>query len=394
MQLNKFLKSMPQVLFLGVLCLLYLILFCYLDNLQFPPMWDEIHFWQTTLRFSENLVPSLSLLRNYGELNTPLPFIFFGFIEHLFKGGIFVGRLLNLILSFAMTYLIGQAAITHGKNPFLVLLGLMLFPYYLWSSGYFYTDIMAAFFVFLGFWFYQRERDALSSIAFVLAIASRQYMLAFPLAIAAYELLLTYRDGFKLNRRWLAPLFAAGSILGWILLFGGLAPQAAFSSNGLAVPVVQQSLGSIGLSSSLYFLSCVGFYFVGMEWLLFSRKINLRNLITRKNCFLAFCFIILFILFPPLETHGLLGKGLEIFPREYLKLCSLCGLALVAAIRFEHFNLAFWLLLTNCGIMLKAYPWDKYLLPLLVVFWYLKAIDRLDVKLDKHARIKASGGDK
>ena len=386
MQLNKFLKSKSNVLFIAALCLLYLTLFLYLDNLQFTSVWDEVHFWQTTLRFSQHPIPSLELLRNYGELNTPLPFIIFGTLEYVFKGGIFFGRLLNLILSFTMTYLIGKSALSCEEGSLLSLLGLLLFPYYLWSSGYFYTDIMAAFFVFLGFWFYQRERHILSSIAFVLAIASRQYMLAFPLAIAIHEVILTCKSEFKLDRRWLAPLLAAGSILGWILLFGGLAPQVAITTVG-AVPAVQKSLWAVGLSSSLYFLSCVGFYFVTLEWLLFNRKIKLQKLVMRKNCFLAFCLIILFILFPPLDAHGLLVQKLELLSMEFLKLCLLYGLALVAVIRFAHFNLAFWILLMSCGIMLKAYPWDKYLLPILVVFWYFKAINQLDVTPENSLRI-------
>ncbi len=397
MELDKFLKlPNSQVLFILGICVLYFTLFIYLDHLQSSPLWDEVHFWQTTLRFSQQPIPSLELLRSYGELNTPLPFILFGVFEHLFKGGIFVGRLLNLTLSFAITYLIGINALKRKKTSILALGGLLLFPYYLWTSAYLYTDIIAAFFVFFGFWFYHQESHSLSSIAFVLAISSRQYMLAFPLAIATHELILICKSGFKLDICWLAPLLAAGSILGWILLFGGLAPQSVLISslapqfvlmNGsIEAPTIQKSLWAFSLSTSLYFLSCVGFYFVGVEWLLFNRKINLQKLITQKNCFLGFCLIILFILFPPLETHGLLGKGLKLLRMEFLELCLLYGLALIAAVRFTRFNLAFWILLMNCGIMLKAYPWDKYLLPLLVVFWYLKSIDQLDATPENNLR--------
>ena len=37
--------------------------------------------------------------------------------------------------------------------------------------------------------------------------------------------------------------------------------------------------------------------------------------------------------------------------------------------KFDVISLSVWL---NCLIMMKAYPWDKYVLPLVVVFWYLK----------------------
>ena len=381
-----------QTIFIVAIGLLYLALFIHLDKLQFSPVWDESHFWQTTLRFSQQPIPSLELLRSYGELNTPLPFIIFGILEYWFKGGLFVGRLLNLGLSLVMTYLIGRAALSCNYTSLLALGGLLLFPYYLWSSGYFYTDIMGAFFVFLGFWLYQRQRHCLSSVAFVLAIASRQYMLAFPLAIAVYEFISVYKGGFKLDRSWIAPLLAASSILGWILLFGGLAPQAAFTNESIQVPSIQKSSWAVDLSGSLYFLSCLGFYFVGIEWLLFNREMNFQKLITQKNCFFAFCLIILFILFPPLDTHGLLSQGLELSPIAFPRVCLLYGLALMAVIRFaRHPNLAFWILLMNCGIMLRAYPWDKYLLPILVVFWYLKAIARLDATSETHVQVALKG---
>lgn len=388
MKLRDSPDSKSQIIFTVAIGLLYLALFVYLDYLQLPPVWDESHFWQTTLQFSQQPIPSLELLKSYGELNTPLPFIIFGVLEFLFKGGIFAGRLLNLGLSLAMTYLIGRAALRRNYAALLALVGLFLFPYYLWLSGYFYTDIISAFFVFIGFWLHQQQRHWLSSFAFVLAIASRQYMLAFPLAVAVHEFISAYKSRFKLDRSWIAPLLAVSSILGWILLFGGLAPQSAFTNESIQVPSIQKGSWAVDLSGSLYFLSCLGFYFVGLEWLLFSRKMNFQKLITRKNCFFAFFLIILFTLFPPLDTHGLLSHGLDLFPTEFPRVCILYGLAFIAVIRFACCsNLAFWILLINCGVMLRAYPWDKYLLPLLIVFWYLKAINQLDETPDKNLKI-------
>src|SRR6266496_4030805 len=85
---------------------LYLALFFLSQRLTFPEIWDERHYWQTSLFFSHSLIPDLERLRNYGELSTPLPFIMFGALEYFFKWGIFSGRLLNLVLSFMMTCLI------------------------------------------------------------------------------------------------------------------------------------------------------------------------------------------------------------------------------------------------------------------------------------------------
>ena len=76
-----------RVLFLLSVALLYAALFVWRDCLQGPPQWDEVSFWQTSLTFSDRLIPTLDQLRNYEELNTPLPFVLFGMLEYLFHQG-------------------------------------------------------------------------------------------------------------------------------------------------------------------------------------------------------------------------------------------------------------------------------------------------------------------
>ncbi|MGB3640444.1 MAG: hypothetical protein WBA39_23150, partial [Rivularia sp. (in: cyanobacteria)] len=81
-----------KFLFLVGITAIYSALVVWLDFLQAPPIWDEGHFWETSLTFSDKLIPSIDDLRNYGELSTPLPFIIFGALEYLFHQGIFAGR--------------------------------------------------------------------------------------------------------------------------------------------------------------------------------------------------------------------------------------------------------------------------------------------------------------
>ncbi|MEM6450524.1 MAG: hypothetical protein AAF703_09440 [Cyanobacteria bacterium P01_D01_bin.105] len=45
----------------------------YLDFLQGPFWADEGNFWGISLTFSDRLFPTLDSLRDYNELNTPLP---------------------------------------------------------------------------------------------------------------------------------------------------------------------------------------------------------------------------------------------------------------------------------------------------------------------------------
>ena len=59
--------------FLGVAAVYGILTMGWLDYLQAPAIWDEKRFWEASLTFSDSLLPSLDDLRNYGELNTPLP---------------------------------------------------------------------------------------------------------------------------------------------------------------------------------------------------------------------------------------------------------------------------------------------------------------------------------
>ena len=380
-------SRLSVALFLAIV-LVYLLSFLFFQRLDFPLIWDENHFWQTSLSFSESLVPDLNQLRNYGELSTPLPFVIFGTIEHLFKGGVFSARLLNLTLSFLMTFLICLPARKTVRHSLLIGCALLSCPYYLWLSGHLYTDIIAIFFVFLGFWLYIRSRSILSSLSFVLAIASRQYMVAFPLAIAAFELF--SRRHPQMRIRWVSQLVASLSLVGWIFLFNGLTPKMALANPDLpSVPAVQLSWWSLQPNNSLYFLACVGLYFVVPELVLFRRKTVLTDLLTRKSGVAILGLALLFVFFPPpLDAHGILTKLLWSLHADYLKMAGLFVLAILACVRFSRVNLGFWALLMNCGLMMKAYPWDKYVLPLLIVFWYLKSVGALDAAAE---RFKAAG---
>ncbi|BDA72033.1 hypothetical protein CAL7716_061990 [Calothrix sp. PCC 7716] len=407
MEVSQIKTTKYKVFFLSTIIIIYLIVCISLNWLQFTPRWDEPRFWQTTLLFSKTLIPDLNLLRNYGELNTPLPFIIFGNLERFFGGGIFAGRLLNMILSFFIVCTIGLSKPRNYKSSLLAVCGLLLYPYYFQLSSFFYTDIIAAFFVLLGFVFYIRSFNIISNIAFILAIASRQYMLVFPVSILAFELFNIFKNQLNkpnknhdnsldekqlsnqstniikiLSTRLLMPLIASLSILAWFILFNGIAPQ-----NGLALtvtPKVQQSVFSVAPDSSLYFLACVGLYFVIPELCLFSTRIlfrpqiAIRKQLTLKNFSLAFVLLMLFAIFPPLQTHGLLTNLAKLLPNDFFILTLYYVLALIAILRFSHrFDIAFWILLVNCVLMMKAFPWDKYLLPLLIVFWYLKSINSL-----------------
>lgn len=375
-------RSYQKFLFLFFVTAIYSALVIWLNFLKGPGLWDEHTFWATSLTFSDRLIPSLDDLRNYGELNTPLPFIIFGALEYLFHQGIFAGRLLNLILSLSIVFIIGWPIREKRGSAILCAAGLLLCPYYLFLSGRLYTEMVACFWVLMGFVSYVHNRHFLSGMAFTLAIASRQFMLPFPVAVATYEFIMaiaiikrSHKISWVEQRRWIAPSIAALSILGWIYLFQGLAPEAAMDTRTL--PAVQQTPLAFRPSVAINFLTYTGLYIAIPEFILFRPLARLRSLpqSSRKIAIAAIVLLILFLLFPPhILAHGNLSKVLLLLPDSSLRVLVFYSLALLACVRFFQPNLTFLIIFFNSLIMIKAQPWDKYVLPLAVVFWYLKSV--------------------
>lgn len=372
---QRLLFSLIIIIFFGLLLLR-------LDFLSAPKLYDEITFWKTSLIFSDRLIPTLNQLRSYGELNTPLPFLIYGALEHLFGHGLWLGRLLNLILLFVIAAAIGwPRSGTH--RSLLCLVGLLLFPYNILYGGRLYTDIIACFWVLLGVVGYQRKQHSLSCLAFILAISSRQFAVAFPAAICLYEvtnslLRLKQSNQFNLSDqwRWIAPLLATLSLLGWIYLFQGLTPQVESALNKVD-PNVQETAWALDPGRAINYLGAVATYIVIPEFILFRRWRNLslpkqRRLIIGT----ASLLLILTIISPPLlYTRNSVNLVAGIFNNtnyEFIGASIYYLLSLLTVLRFSQPNPLSLMVLTNGIVMAKVYPWDKYLWPLVVVFWYLK----------------------
>jgi len=391
---NLFYRSRHKFVFLLGVTAIYVALLVYLDFLQGPFWADEGNFWGTSLTYSDRLIPTLDSLRDYGELNTPLPFVIFGVLEYLFGQDIVAGRLFNFVLSIGLIFVIGWPR-GHDKSneknrKLLCAVGLLMCPYYLMLSGRLYTEMIACVWAVLGFACYVRDRHLLSCIAFILAISSRQYMLAFPIAIATYEFLaslltiLSARQftlkpdlkSLKAQWRWIAPTIAALSIFGWIWFFKGLAPETAIVVR--KTPAVQKTAWAFSPGVAVNFLAIVGSYIVIPEFLLFQPSAKLKALWKNRYriLLLAVGLALLFLVIPPIpSSRGGTIQIAELLPAESLKLLFLYFLVLFTCIRFYRPNLVSFIILFNSLMMIKAHPWDKYILPVAIVFWYLKSIN-------------------
>lgn len=362
------------------LAAVYLAVFLALDGLRFGLRRDEVHFWPTTLRFARSLLPSAELLRSYGELNTPLPFVVWGTAEQLFGLGPFGARLLNFLLSLALVAgvaaLAGRGAPARRWAP--PVAGILLFPYFLFVATHVYTDMLPVALATAGVVLHLRGRHWPAALAFALAIAGRQYMIAFPGALVAHELLASRGRGFRPLGAWLAPALGAATLGGWYLFFGGFGPPGEIAAQDIAT----RDAGALIPRNSLYFLACAGVYFALPALLLTPMRLAWRDLRRPAGAAAAAGLFVLFALFPPLQnenfaiaTMGYFDRALRWLPDAarigVFYLFALLALAQVRA------RLALLFLLVNAAIMAKAHiAWDKYVLALVVVFWALEAMGR------------------
>ncbi len=394
---NKSSLRNARVVFIVAVIIIYTAILWFMLQLPEAGQKDELHFWPTSLRFSEQFPPSIGLLRSYPELSTPLPFVIYGFLEHTFHGGINVGRSLNVVLSLIITLIIGWPRRDQPWRHVLACIGMFCCAYYPGISFHLYTDMPACFFTLLGFLSYCRKHHIISALCFILAISCRQYMVAFPAAIFLHELLRSWRGRSpRLRMSWITQFVAAGSLLGWILFFGGPAPANELTRQNLD----QTHFLHLSVDHSLYTLACLGVYFVIAEKILFFRtSLHLRGIPIWHWLVCLVLLFTLFVFFPPLGNEppyaivrmGHLDRLLQI--GDYLNVPIRMGiffiLALLVCLRFRRFDLVGWLIIFNVALMMKAHiAWDKYMLPLLIVLWYLKSVGRLD----PHTRTEAASG--
>lgn len=355
--------------------------------LRFPLDRDENHFWPTSLQFSHSLIPELHTLRDYGELNTPLPFLIFGQIQRMFGHGLVLSRYFNLTLSAGLVVIIGCVHGRPTRTSALSALGLLLFPYYLGTATHAYTDILAAFLSTVGIWMHLRRQYAGAALCWTLAIASRQYMVAFPLGVAAYELmasaLQSRRWPFAWRASWMWPLGAAMSLVAWICLFGGFGPKGAISGQHISTLGVDRFF----VEHALYFLACIGVYYCLPEAILFGVTSPRSTELWagwRLPGALALLLAAAFIAFPPLQNVGEFATPtmgyLDIAARwvldDYSRILFFYIFALWSVVRFATARdpLPIWLLAVNALVTIKALvAWDKYALPLICVLWLLRA---------------------
>ncbi|WP_229254356.1 hypothetical protein [Dyadobacter sp. NIV53] len=336
------------------------------------------------------------MLKSYNELNTPVPFILGGWVMSAFGENVQYLRLLTYSISFLLLMIFVWSAPDNSRRFFLCLAGLIAFPNYYLCSVYYYTDIFAMIFVLAGTVAYIKRSHALGALFFIAAVSSRQYMLAFPAAIAGYELLelLKKSSGLKqfwknlfLDKTWIYYSVAVISIVPWVLLWHGPAPAAVMAQQHYdSDKLVVYNFGYV-----IYSCVCLAVYYVIPE-VLITGKLRYFMDYPRNypRLFITFVIIVIALIsfsparqaYNPYFTWPYLGYIDQLFMTVgitgFIKQICFGFLMLITLMRFvsPHFNLASCIVVINVLLLGKAQlSWDKYSLPMIMALWFLAMFD-------------------
>lgn len=385
--------TLRRAVFAVVLTLTLATAFAIGHGLRFAPVKDEVYFLEAAHFFSGGFPPTLDQLRSYPVMQTPLAFVVWGQIEHLGGDPLFTGRLLNLALAAAIVCLVAFRRGDPSPERLLASVGLLAYPYLFGLGIHLYTDVPAAFLALLGVWAYLRGRSVLAFASLTLAIATRQYLVAVPVALVAWECTRSARGE---ARRWSqggCVALAAATLLGWFAVFGGLAPKIGEARWLPGYPAPMKEPMNFMIDYGLYFLAAIGAYVVLPEAILFRRRPCWRALATRRSAALAAGLFVLFALFPP-ASGGLLDRAARLVlapvAADAGRIALFYGLALLAVVRFtQRLDLAFWIVAVHFALSMKMQlPWDKYYMPAIVVLWFLRAEGMLDESIPVASRAR------
>ncbi len=169
--------SRKHILIFAILIVVIELIAAWLVGLDRPAWEDEAHFYQTVKLVGSD--PSLTTLRTYPEMSTPLPFAAYAVWGHLF--GFELSHLRTLSILFGiLTYLIFFQLLSSLVDDMkLVWFGAILLavePYMIGFTMFVYTDISAILFGTLALLGLARRSAWLTCTGLALAVLCRQYM--------------------------------------------------------------------------------------------------------------------------------------------------------------------------------------------------------------------------
>lgn len=354
-----------------------------------PPLRDETHYWPNSEFLTSGGWPSPEKLRSYGELCTPLSLMLFGWAANVTGGGLPAARYFSLGAVCSTLVLFVLLARGPDRRVLPAALCVLAFPYFLGVGIHIYPDSFAILFTLLGLALFQRDRPWIGAVFFALAISCRQYMVAFPVGLALWEFVELIRlhparvRAALLSSKVLAGASAALVLVAWIIFWGGFGPPGEVRRQAVSTA---QNASLFYPQYALYGLACLGLYFVLPRWVLFSRRLDWRAIVSARALALLLAIAVTFALAPPQDNVHYEIDNMGYFDRmiraavgahSFSRLFILGAFAWIALLCFWNWSLASVLVLVHLLMLSKAHiAWDKYELPMLLCLWFLVADER------------------
>lgn len=220
-----------------VVVLLMTVLIVDLDS---PCYHDECHFVETVELFGRDM--SLTTIKGYNEMSTPLPFILYALWGRMFGFSLQVLRLFSLlvaVITYALFYrllvsLLGCKSITFASAAFLT-----LNPYMIGLSVFVYTDMLTLLFLILSCMAVLKKRSVVLFVSLSAALLCRQFTIFLVLALVVFYILRVFRNKDKSAQKMLwASVCALAPLTVLVMLWRGLSPdnevRRVYLSTGLS----------------------------------------------------------------------------------------------------------------------------------------------------------------
>jgi hypothetical protein len=143
------------------------------------PYWgDEIHFVDTINRFGKDM--SISTIKHYNEMSTPLPFIMYSVWGRIFNFNIQTLRIFSVIIAF-VTYLLFHKLIfsifNNSKIAIFATFFIVMHPYMVGLSIFVFTDMLAILFIVLSCVSIRNKNPIILLISLACGLLCRQYFI-------------------------------------------------------------------------------------------------------------------------------------------------------------------------------------------------------------------------
>lgn len=215
------------VLFVGFMVLVLLVTVWFVD-LGSPCYHDECHFVETVELFGRDM--SLTTIKGYNEMSTPLPFILYGLWGRMFGFGLHVLRLFSLLVA-GITYVLFYRLLTDvcgsKSSTFASAAFLILNPYMIGLSVFVYTDMLALLFLILSCMAVLQKKPVALCVSVSAMLLCRQFTVFLVLALVVfYVLALFIRKDRSVQKMLLGCVCALAPLGALFVLWRGLSPDS------------------------------------------------------------------------------------------------------------------------------------------------------------------------